>query len=232
MFVYLHSDNAIPAPDPSKNLLVWQEHRLPDGALYWSRQISLPSSSQDRPIAFVVTDLDLREADILSRVDYFLATSMPYIEKDLQRAQDAKGFKVTLEGDENSEVWITLSSNAASGTTRPSIQSLPGVGSNDLKILWVDHAERIMRESNEDKERPGAFQDEVIYRALIDGFICEIYRAHLKTNIGMALEFSYWSFVEAHPAHRSSSRRDQDEALEFLAWCFTGKCTRVCFYYI
>jgi hypothetical protein len=42
----------------------------------------------------------------------------------------------------------------------------------------------------------------------------------------MALEQSYWSFVESHPAHRGASDRDQKEAMEFLAWCLAGTLTR------
>ncbi|KAF8339188.1 uncharacterized protein EI90DRAFT_2468693 [Cantharellus anzutake] len=37
----------------------------------------------------------------------------------------------------------------------------------------------------------------------------------------MAVEYAYWNFVESHPGHRPASRRDQEDALEFLAWCFT-----------
>lgn len=37
------------------------------------------------------------------------------------------------------------------------------------------------------------------------------------------MEHSYWSFVEAHPAHRGTSERDRDEAMEFLAWCLADQ---------
>jgi hypothetical protein len=163
-----------PTPNPSTGPS-WQEHRLPDGALYWSRQLSLPSSSQSRRLVFVVTDLDLRESDILSRVDFFLSTSSAHIEKDLRQAQKAGGFKVTLEGYGDSEVWITPSSNAA---IKPSIEPLPGAGPNELKIIWVDHATRTVRDTDEDKKSTRALQDEVIYRKLTGGFVHETFRTH------------------------------------------------------
>lgn len=37
------------------------------------------------------------------------------------------------------------------------------------------------------------------------------------------MEQTYWSFVETHPAHRSTSERDRDEAMEFLAWCLADQ---------
>lgn len=41
------------------------------------------------------------------------------------------------------------------------------------------------------------------------------------------MEKSYWSFVETHPAHRSTSERDRDEAMEFLAWCLADQLVLV-----
>lgn len=41
------------------------------------------------------------------------------------------------------------------------------------------------------------------------------------------MEKSYWSFVETHPAHRSTSERDRDEAMEFLAWCLADQLVQV-----
>lgn len=39
---------------------------------------------------------------------------------------------------------------------------------------------------------------------------------------GLDMEYRYWSFMEAHPAHASLSFQARTEAVEVLTWAWTG----------
>jgi hypothetical protein len=132
----------IEAPQAPRALLIpqWNEHRLPDGSLYWSRPISY-----DLPMLLLVTDIDLRETGALGRVENFLARSTATSDEELEGAAEL--------GQER-DIWLAFSGsvptsqpkskfasqNQAERTTEqePISPSDPSA----FKIVMVDHAKR------------------------------------------------------------------------------------------
>lgn len=195
----------IEAPQTPRTLLIpqWNEHRLPDGSLYWSRPISY-----DLPMLLLVTDIDLRETGALSRVENFLARSTATSGEELEGAAEL--------GQER-DIWLAFSgavpnlqfkTKSASQSRTQGITGQATVSESDpsaFKIVMVDHAKRTTLPHIDRPHKES--EDEVSFR--------------------LAMEKSYWSFVEAHPAHRSTSERDRDEAMDFLAWCLADQLVQV-----
>ncbi|KAF8309565.1 hypothetical protein DL93DRAFT_2085457 [Clavulina sp. PMI_390] len=194
----------IEAPDQTILIPQWNEHRLPDGSLYWSRPISY-----DLPMLLLVTDIDLRETGALNRVENFLARSTATSGEELEGAAEL--------GQER-DIWLSFFGPVMSGTKAKGPAALER-GNNDhvigkaglpltptdpsaFKIIMVDHAKRTTLPHIDHASKDSA-EDDVAF--------------------GMQMENSYWSFVESHPAHRSTSERDRDEAMEFLAWCLADQ---------
>ena len=40
---------------------------------------------------------------------------------------------------------------------------------------------------------------------------------------GLDMQYRYWSYIEAHPAHVSLTAESRADALEVLRWSYTGK---------
>ena len=59
---------------------------------------------------------------------------------------------------------------------------------------------------------------------------CNNHTRHLDAYrdgvIELDLEFRFWSFMEAHPAHNALPHKARVEALDVLTWAWTGM--RVC----
>jgi len=153
----------------------------------------------------LVTDIDLREQGALGRVENFLARST---------ATSGEELEGDAELGQERDIWLAFSGPVLTETKGKRSAAISGdhaVGSAGLpvspsdpsafKIVMVDHAKRttLPHIDNQRKES----EDEISFR--------------------LAMEHSYWSFVETHPAHRSTSERDRDEAMEFLAWCLADQ---------
>lgn len=179
---------SVPAPQ-NRTLLVpqWNEHRLPDGSMYWSRPISY-----DLPMLLLVTDIDLREHGALGRVENFLARSSATTDEELDGA---------AEMGQERDIWLAFSSGPMTKTNTLSTPITPTADPNAFRIIMVDHSKRTTLPHIDGKSKDS--DDEVSFR--------------------LDMEHSYWSFVESHPAHRETSERDRDEAMEFLAWCFADQ---------
>lgn len=177
-YAYLHMFTSagiqMPIPRPAK-APSWQEHRLPDGSLYWSRPLALTFSPHSRPILAVVTDIDLRETEVLARVDDFLSHSSPDIEKEVQFARHEHGF----QEDSGKEVWLTLSSggpiqttsSAFSSPVQPSYHFTNGLGTDsEFKTIWIDHNSRTVKGNG----NSNGVQDEIIYRKPLNSCFCSM----------------------------------------------------------
>lgn len=132
----------IEAPHTPRTLLIpqWNEHRLPDGSLYWSRPLSY-----DLPMLLLVTDIDLRETGALGRVENFLARST---------ATSSEGLEGAAELGQERDIWLAFSGPApnpefkskptfqalAQGTTRQ--EAVSPSDPSAFKIVMVDHAKR------------------------------------------------------------------------------------------
>lgn len=132
----------IEAPQAPRALLIpqWNEHRLPDGSLYWSRPISY-----DLPMLLLVTDIDLRETGALGRVENFLARSTATSGEELGGA---------VELGQERDIWLAFSgpvltseskSKAIHRNQAQRITEQEPVSPSDpsaFKIVMVDHAKR------------------------------------------------------------------------------------------
>lgn len=155
----------IDAPQVPQALLVpqWNEHRLPDGSLYWSRPISY-----DLPMLLLVTDIDLREQGALGRVENFLARSTATSGEELEGAAEL--------GQER-DIWLAFST-AVRATSEwkgkaPSISHDRVQGSeqqtpvspsdpSQFKIVMVDHAKRTTLPHIESSRKES--EDEISFR--------------------------------------------------------------------
>ena len=206
----------------------WKEHRLPDGAIYWTRPFHLqhtPAFTPAYDIVEVVTDIDLREPETVHRLNSFLLASAPNIGEEIQKpaplGQPAGG------RDSGRELWVTAREDDGNPlhTPMPSTSlrgSISGAHVKAFKIVWLDHYGRGLKEGDNDRERAAEISDDIVFRKSKP--IPDDGRIPLNESCptsGMAVEYAYWSFVETHPLHRTASHRDQEDALEFLAWCFT-----------
>lgn len=153
----------IEAPQPSQTLLIpqWNEHRLPDGSLYWSRPLSY-----DLPMLLLVTDIDLREQGALGRVENFLARSTATSGEELEGAAEL--------GQER-DIWLAFSGpvlaetkgKAAAGSGDHAVGSagIPISPSDPsaFKIVMVDHAKRTTLPHIESSRKDS--EDEIAFRA-------------------------------------------------------------------
>lgn len=164
----------IDAPQVPQTLLVpqWNEHRLPDGSLYWSRPISY-----DLPMLLLVTDIDLREQGALGRVENFLARSTATSGEELEGAAEL--------GQER-DIWLAFSSPLSGGARgkgkAPSIfqdqsqasQLQTPVSPSDpsqFKIVMVDHAKRTTLPHIESARKES--EDEISFRKFRIGLFDE-----------------------------------------------------------
>jgi hypothetical protein len=86
---------------------------------------------------------------------------------------------------------------------------------------WVDHKKRGVtfdppQDGNGDSGRVGGDDREWCEAS------GEIVESDFVCLIGLDMEYRYWSFMEAHPAHTSLPLSARTEAMDVLTWAWTG----------
>src|SRR5258708_5533886 len=146
----------------------WQEHRLPDGALYWPRPFHLPHAPAFIPaydIVEVVTDIALREPDTLHRLNSFLLASAPDIGEEIQKP--APPGQPVGGRDSGREVWVSAREDDGKPTSSTSFRgSISGANVKAFKIVWLDHYGRSLKEGDNDRERAKEISDDIVFREL------------------------------------------------------------------
>lgn len=114
----------LPRQSRSRSLSEWNEHRLSQGPIYWSRPVS-----SNPPLLYLVTDIDLRRPGALGQVENFLKDS----------PATSAGDDATANGHER-DIYLALSNNA----TKTEYMSPPitPTGSSAFKVMVVDHSKK------------------------------------------------------------------------------------------
>lgn len=87
---------------------------------------------------------------------------------------------------------------------------------------WVNHRDRLLTlepptQAYSGSSPPTAEDDR---ETIQPSFIVSI---RLTLSKGLDVEYRYWTYIEAHPAHEPLAPSAYAEAMDTLTWCYTGK---------
>ena len=196
--------------------LGWVEYSLPDGTTYYSHLTKR-----------LTTDLDLRSERILHAVTLWVED------------RESESIGVDLEG------WLKESSKKAKkssgwGSKKNKKEEDPVF----LERYWVDHHQRtVSKEDGEDGKNAGYGRNYAYTNGhagkgkkhanskpkvseedrkfhLVPAFDEQFISYFL---LDLDLEYRYWAFMEAHPAHLPMSQKAKAEALDVLTWALTDQ---------
>lgn len=214
------------APPVPRTILIpkWDEHRLPDGTLYWSRLLSY-----DTPALALVTDIDLRESGTLAKIEGFLARSSNPLGNT---ANGTMGLETLAVAGQPRDIWLAYAGSlpaTEAPAPNPAANVTEGIVAvpDPFKMVVIDHNKRETLLHVSDSKQKN-LEEEIGLSTFSFSCCVQIecvrrYADLRRYPIELELEHAYWSFVEAHPAHRDASEKDHKDAMEFLCWCQAGK---------
>ncbi|KAF8967511.1 hypothetical protein BDZ97DRAFT_1755936 [Flammula alnicola] len=182
---------------PRLHELGWLEYHLPDGTIYYVH-----------PTRRVTTDVNLRLERVLTAVEAWMderrdETLDVGVEAWLREVKDGKkgGAKAGGRGGKKGDVVIYF------------------------ERYWVDHHARTVVKDDEEDRR-------------VIGYV----RGHIHGHGGhgkgkkqagasapkneedqLDMEYRFWSFMEAHPAHTALPHKSKAEAMDVLTWAWTDR---------
>ncbi|PPQ65741.1 hypothetical protein CVT24_011774 [Panaeolus cyanescens] len=196
---------------PRLHSLGWLEYHLPDGMFYYVH-----------PTRKMVTDLNLRRDGVLDRVT-------AWMEED---GREGESVGVFVEG------WVVERVDGV-----PKALGKKGKGRKVerdprtmvLERYWVDHHARSVVKDEEVLMPPGrgnGYGNGHGSYSYGYGGVGKGKRHSMTGNGGvnrrsdddqLDMEYKYWTFMEAHPAHTALPPRAKAEAMDVLTWAWTDR---------
>lgn len=152
----------------------------------------------------ITTDIDLRNARMLEGITEYLDRKLPE-----EIMLPPHGWELWLRnagsgkhGFAPARSWVNHAARLLSHTPPPTM--------NGEAATAVDHVA-------DDDRKFSLFS----FRSAASNYVP-------LNDLGLDMEFRYWSFLESHPAHAPLPQNAHNEALDSLKWTYTGKwsCSR------